>query len=166
MADSPVIKPCRLHPQYGATADGRIFRIMAYPFSRKVPFELKQHVDSDGYMMVGVDMKVHRLVAEAFIDNPENKPQVAHRNGVRSDNRVSNLKWATAAENLADKIEHGTHLFGEAIRVSKLSSGQVAFFRGLKARGIRVCDLAKIAPVCASVLGRAIRGDTWQSMRS
>lgn len=64
-----------------------------------------------GYWSVGLSspengrtfLKVHRLVALAFVPNPENKPQVNHLNGVTTDNRAVNLEWATNQEN----VRHG-----------------------------------------------------------
>ena len=74
-------------------------------------------LDSDGYSIVSLvkkgyftTLKVHRLVAEMFIPNPENKPQVNHKNSVRKDNHVDNLEWCTVSEN-------GLHSFRTGNRI-------------------------------------------------
>lgn len=68
---------------------------------------LKTRLDKDGYVVVTIyldgkryDKKVHRLVAEAFIPNPKNKPEVNHKNGIKTKNHKSNLEWVTGSENL------------------------------------------------------------------
>lgn len=67
-----------------------------------------QHVDlySGGK---GRSMRVHRLVAQAYIPNPENKPEVNHKDGNPRNNNVSNLEWATKSENMKHAVATGLY---------------------------------------------------------
>lgn len=96
-------------PDYYITEDGDIYsRYSTYKHNPQGRIhKLKPTLDkSNGYVKIYLykDGKkhrkyLHRLLAEQFIPNPENKPCINHKNGIRSDNRLSNIEWCSYAEN-------------------------------------------------------------------
>ena len=92
-----------LFPVYSVSSIGRVKNI-------KTGRILRPAYDRSGYLRVVLCIQkyrkmlfVHRLVAQAFISNNENKPTIDHINKIRSDNRVINLRWATMGENCKNK---------------------------------------------------------------
>lgn len=86
-------------PKYVVTVDGDIIS-MNYKYSG-FPRKLKYNRYGP-YLMVNIKGKlrtIHRIVAEAFIPNPENKPHVNHKDGNKHNNKAYNLEWVTRSEN-------------------------------------------------------------------
>ena len=68
---------------------------------------LGQWADKKGYVLNRYHGYLHRLVAQNFIPNPDNKPEVNHINANKSDNRVENLEWVSHQDNMKHAQENG-----------------------------------------------------------
>ena len=97
IADEWVV--CEDYPSYMINRKGEVRSLL----TNKI---LRPKKSKTGYMYVGLrknreskTVRVHRLLAKAFIPDQDNKPQVDHINGVRDDNRLENLRWCTNQEN-------------------------------------------------------------------
>lgn len=98
---------------------------------------LKQHLNKQGRLSIATKIggrgglnlcfKVHRLVATAFISNPENKPTVNHIDGDKTNNCASNLEWATYSENMQHAWANG--LIVHKTGPTALSKAQILFIK-------------------------------------
>ncbi len=75
--------------------------------------------DKDG---VRKSVLLHRVVAQAFIPNPERKAEVNHINGIKTDNSVENLEWVTSSENKRHALDEGVKIYNVPTKGLKLSS--------------------------------------------
>lgn len=92
----------------------------------------KIQVGKTGYCRVILKKKnkpkqhfVHRLVACAFLENNENKKTVNHKNGIKSDNNLSNLEWATHSENCTHKFKKLNYIHGNSRKIINTKTGEV-----------------------------------------
>ncbi len=98
---------------------------------------MKQCMCKRGYCYIKIlndngnrkNMKIHRLVAIAYIPNPENKPQVDHIDQNKSNNNVSNLRWATKCENMQN--------IKQALKTNKLGEKNISFYKNHKSQYYR-----------------------------
>lgn len=154
-------------PLYAASSEGEIRRVRQ---STLKPI-LRPSVDRKGYAYVGLyDGKgaqrmrpVSRLVCEAFHGAPPSeKLDAAHNDGNPSNNRPSNLRWATRLENMADTLTHGTRILGEKNHMARLDQATVKRIRAAYTgkRG-EINRLAEEVGVHAGTILAVVANRTW-----
>ena len=112
-----LMKQIENYPDYSITKDGRIW-------SEKRERWLKPILGSHGYLYIVLYKNrkdhiklIHRLVLETFVGPCPKGMEACHNNGIRTDNRLENLRWDTRSNNAYDAVKHGTcNLLGNKIK--------------------------------------------------
>jgi hypothetical protein len=168
------------YSRYFASTDGEI-KTFSWKGKNKEAI-MKPSLDGSGYLrtMLKRDdgkthtIKVHRIIAQTFIPNKEDKPQVNHKNGIRSDNRVINLEWVTISENQIHSYNFldRERKFGEKNSQATLTDAQVIEIRanykyGRKSRhegGESKPQIAKRYNTTKYVIGKIVTNQTWKHL--
>lgn len=132
---------------------------------------LRHHISNKGYHQVELRKNsrskyplIHRLVAEVFIENPDNKPQVNHIDGNKGNNRIDNLEWVTSSEN-------AIHAFKNHLRTpngpTSLSEDQIRYIREhykFRDAEYSTVAMAKKLGVGKETVARVVRGNTYKNV--
>lgn len=159
-------KPWTPDYEYEVTQDGRVYSLSSdwRGYGKR---ELKQQDNSHGYPSVRIVVNgrrkrvtVHRLVAQRFLPpRPSPKHQIRHVNGNRQDNRASNLKWGTAADNAKDRELHGNTARGSRINTSRLTENDVLRIRR---NAMTVTQVMKAFDVSQHAAYEVVNGLSWR----
>lgn len=155
-------------PMYEVSSSGKVRRSIPGQGTRAglvlSPCETKK-----GYAMVHLSDNgrrfssyVHRLVATAFIPNPNSHPQVNHIDSNKSNNDVSNLEWCTNRQNRSHAVRSMTHAFGSRHGFAKLSEIDVMFVRMWFDRGFSKAEIARAFGIGHPAVFKIVRNERWR----
>lgn len=139
-----------IETNYRVSNTGKIYSMLSHKY-------LKFGVLNTNYFYVYINKKtklIHRLVAEAFISNPNNLPEVNHINGDKQNNHVNNLEWCTHAENQKHASVNNLMAVGEKHGRHKLTEIQVNEIRALrnKLSQRKIANLYNVTPMAINFI--------------
>lgn len=148
---------CKAVPGFGGyfvSKFGDVFSLNGQGFPAR---KMKPGVKPGGYLFVGLRddsgcckyKMVHRLVAEAFIQNPDGLPEVNHKDGNKRNNHVSNLEWVTRRQNAMHAFDIGIQKRGSQSPFAKLTPEQV---RQIRVASGRYEDIGAKFGVCKQTI--------------
>lgn len=138
-------------------------------FAYGYPKVMKPHRMKVGYMAItfgGRPRYLHRLLAEAFIPNPDGKLYINHKDGDKTNNRLENLEWCTHQENMQHAQRTGlvppSNIGpGEKSPAAKLTDSKVRSIKDMLAHGYSHQFIADMFGVAKGTIGWIKRGKTW-----
>lgn len=124
---------------------------------------VKPQPNGKGYLRISIGKKlmfVHRLVAEKYIPNPDNLPQVNHKDGNKTNNCVDNLEWVSNSVNRKHAVQSGLHIHGEKCPWSKLTLENVNYIRNHPEMSKK--ELSEMFKVSRETIRDILIGRSWK----
>lgn len=162
---------------YAALPDGTILTCNTYKPTKGVKYlpewrVKKVYVSKLGYALLktkrgpkGKNMtdKVHRIIGSLFVPNPDNLPIINHKNGIKTDNRATNIEWCTHKHNSIHCIENNLRdtARGERIPSSILTNGNIHEIFRMKASGLMNKEIAKNFNIDVTGISKIINRKQW-----
>ena len=153
-------------PGYKAEASS-LGRIKSY-YMTKAGRIRKFYLAKNGYLRIQFQKKeghktVHRIIAEAWIPNPDNLPFINHINGIKTDNRPINLEWCTGSHNQQHALKTGLRKIKYGVHTShpKFDEIQIKTIKICIRDGMRNCHLAKYFKVKNEQISNIRHGRIW-----
>lgn len=164
---------------YKASTNGDIKSLRKYAGScfRKERILSNNRLTKDGYCRVALikngktkEYRTHRLIAETFIPNPQNKETVNHINGIKTDNRVENLEWCTREENMKHAYDNNLKLAMKGVvnAQAKLTEEDVKYIKEHYVRYSKefgTVALAKKFNVTHRVINLVVRNISYKNVK-
>lgn len=164
------------YPNYYISREGKLYRVSNGKELK--PFYHKKYMR---YMLYNgsnrKNIKIHRLVAEVYIPNPNNLPVVMHLNDDVRDNRVENLQWGTQKENVHDAINkgrlrlkgkdnpmYGVHKYGLSAPHTSLNSRKIRRLNTMNCKGYRKEYIAYRLGVCGGTIRNYLIGKHYKNI--
>lgn len=150
------------YPEYEASSHGRVRRVSSG--------RILKHGSVYGYPFVSLchngknkTRRINIIIAEAFLgQRPFQEAIVAHNDGDKTNNLVSNLRWASATDNQGDCVRHGTRIHGSDVHCAKLAESDIPTIRVRIASGERYPDIAADYGVSVSTISLIKKGRVWK----
>lgn len=138
---------------------GRLWkgRVLALPDDKNGYKRVELHKDG-----LRSTQRVHRLVAQAFIPNPNNWPQINHKDVVKANNHISNLEWCDNDRNVEHAVDKGLYSPYLSQRRSKLTPDLVEKIRAARALGATHIDLAQQFNISKGYVSKVVRRSAWR----
>lgn len=159
------LRPIEGYPDYQVDDEGNVYSRRR---ERAKGGKLKPVLNVHGYLTVtlmpGRNVQlVHRLIAKAFLSNPDDLPVVNHKDGCKTNNRKENLEWCTQADNIAHSTTTGLLKTGERRTTAKLTQIQADLMRKIyKTKSISQVELAKMFGVSKNAVYQILSNKTYK----